>query len=501
MNHWVIAPLLVPLLAAISLSILPAFLGGLRRAISLSAAALALFVALHLLASVAAGEVLVYRLGDWPAPFGIVLVADRLAAVMVLLTALLGLLVLLFAAQGTDRRGRYYHVLIQFQLFGLSGAFLTGDLFNLFVFFEVLLIASYGLLLHGGGSLRTRAGLHYVVVNLVGSTVFLFAVGTLYGILGSLNMADLALRVSALSGDAVAVVKAAGLLLFVVFALKAALAPLHLWLPEAYARTDPSVAALFAIMTKVGAYAIVRVYTLIFGADAGPLAGLVEPFLLPLGLVTIVLGAVGVLASASMSQLAAYLVVVSAGTLLSAFGIGGAQAISAGLYYLLHTTLATAALFLLSGYLLRARGEVADRLETGPALARPNLLAGLFLFIALAMAGLPPLSGFFGKVFILQASLGSVWMPWVLAVVLVTSLLSVMGLARCGSAVFYRSDPQQSTPPAPGLGLLLPSAMLVLAGIALVVFAAPVIDFSRATAAQLIAPADYLQAVLGRATP
>ena len=501
MNHWTIVPLIVPLLAAILLSLLPSAWYGLRQWLSSLAALIGLVVAIELLSLVAGGEVLVYRLGNWPAPFGIVLVADRLASAMVLLTALLGLLVLLFAVQGADRRGRYYHVLFQFQLFGLSGAFLTGDLFNLFVFFEVLLIASYGLLLHGGGGLRTRAGLHYVVINLVGSTLFLFAVGTLYGILGSLNMADLALRIASLSPDNLGVVKAAALLLFVVFALKAALAPLHLWLPEAYARTDPSVAALFAIMTKVGVYAILRVYTLIFGEQAGPLADLVEPWLLPLGLATIAFGAVGVLAGKSIGQIAAYLVVVSAGTLLTAIGIGGEQGLSAALYYLVHTTLATAALFLLSGYLLRARGEVGDRLETGPALERPNLVAGLFMLIAIAMAGLPPLSGFFGKVFILQAGVGHALMPWIVATILVASLLSIMGLARGGSIVFYRADEAQARQLSPGFALLWPPAMLMLCGIGVVVFAGPVYEFTQAIAGQLIAPQDYLQAVMGRATP
>jgi multicomponent K+:H+ antiporter subunit D len=200
-NHIVILPLLVPLLAGILLVLMRGSASPLRRTLSMLGVQALFGVSLMLLLAVQDGDVLTYRLGNWPAPFGIVLVADRLSALMVLLTSLLAVLVMIHAIHGSDRKGRQFHVLFQFQLFGLNGAFLTGDLFNLFVFFEVLLIASYGLLLHGCGPGRSRAGLHYVVVNLVGSSLFLFAVGTLYGILGTLNMADLSVRWALLPAD------------------------------------------------------------------------------------------------------------------------------------------------------------------------------------------------------------------------------------------------------------------------------------------------------------
>ncbi len=329
-DHIVIAPLLVPLLAGILLVLMRGSATPLRRNLSMLGVQALFAVSLMLLLQVQDGQLLVYQLGDWPAPFGIVLVADRLSAMMVLLTSILAFLVMLHAIHGSDRKGRQFHVLFQFQLFGLNGAFLTGDLFNLFVFFEVLLIASYGLLLHGGGAGRSRAGLHYVVINLVGSALFLFAVGTLYGVLGTLNMADLSLRIAALPADDRELVRAGALLLMLVFALKAALAPLHLWLPGAYANAGPAAAALFAIMTKVGAYAIVRVYTLVLAPGAEGLAELVQSLLLGLGLVTIVVGTIGVLASRGLALMVAYLVVVSSGTLLSAFGIGGVEAMTAG---------------------------------------------------------------------------------------------------------------------------------------------------------------------------
>ncbi len=501
MNHLVIVPLLLPLLAGTVLLLLHGAGQPLRRVLSMAATLALVGLVLALLFRVADGDVLVYQLGDWAAPFGIVLVADRLAVAMVLITSVLAACVLFYAVRGEDRSGSYFHVLFQMQLFGLNGAFLTGDLFNLFVFFEVLLIASYGLLLHGGGRLRTRAGLHYVILNLVGSTLFLFAVGTLYGVLGTLNMADLAQRLTSLPAEHLGVVRAAGLLLFAVFALKAALAPLHLWLPGAYGHTSAPVAAMFAIMTKVGAYAILRMHSLMFGPDAGPVAGLLDPWLLPLALLTVVAGTVGVLASQRLSDQAAYLVVVSAGTLLTAFGVGGAEAFAAGLYYLAHTTFAAAALFLLAGVLARTRGDTGDRLVAGPRLPRGELLGGVFLWVALAVGGMPPLSGFIGKWLILQASFCSPGMPWVLAVLLVTSLLVIMALARSGSRLFFKIDDGAVAAAPPRMADLGGVLGLAIVGLALVIYAGPVYEFGQAAAAQSVQPGIYLSAILQAAPP
>jgi multicomponent K+:H+ antiporter subunit D len=495
-NHLVIAPLLLPLLGGVVLILIRESATTLRRTISVASSFALIGIAVALLAEVTSEGILVYRLGDWPAPFGIVLVADPLAAIMVLITTILAGCVMLYVLRGSDREARYFHVLFQLQLFGLIGAFLTGDLFNLFVFFEVLLIASYGLLLHGGGARRTRAGLHYVVLNLIGSTLFLFAVGTLYGVLGTLNMADLAQQMTRLAPEDVGIVSAAGLLLFVVFALKAALAPLHLWLPGAYGHTSLAVAALFAIMTKVGAYAILRVYSLLFGHDSGPVAGLLDPWLLPLALLTVVAGTIGVLASRRLAEQAAYLVVVSAGTLLTAFGVGGPTAIAAGLYYLVHTTFATAALFLLADILKRTRGDVGDRLIPGPELPQGQLLGGLFLLVALAVAGMPPLSGFLGKLMILQSTLGTQWATWVFSVILVTSLLAIVAIARTGSRLFFKTDDTTGEAVRIHPVDLTGPTLLLAAGIALVVFADPIYQFGQQAAAQVAQPAGYLQAVL-----
>ena len=496
-DHLTIFPVLLPLLAGIGLLALRGTRLNVQRAASLVATFALVPLAVALFAATADGTHFVYRLGNWEAPFGIVLVADRLAAWMLLVTAAVAAFALLYAVNGTDREGRHFHVLFQLQLFGLNGAFLTGDLFNLFVFFEILLLASYGLLLHGGGRLRVKAGLHFVVINLIGSTLFLFAVGTLYGATGTLNMADLAVRLAASPAGNTALVQSAALLLFVVFALKAALVPLYLWLPAAYGQTSAPVAALFAIMTKVGVYSILRVYSLFTGLGDGPLAGLLDAWLLPLALVTLALGVLGAAASSGLRQQTAYFVVVSVGTLLVALALGTPGALAAGLYYLPHSTFATAALFLLADSIARARGTLGDHFEPGPALPHAAWLGGLFFAVAVAVAGLPPLSGFLAKFMLLQAAVATPHASAVLAVVLAGGLIGVIVLARSGSLLFYRSQATEGAGPPPTLAALAPVAGLLALTVALTIAAGPVSEAAGDIASQLHAPRLYIDAVLG----
>lgn len=505
-NHIVIAPVLLPLLVGTLLLLIRQQNLPFQRILSITSVAIQIVLAATLLHAVSNGEILAYAVGNWPAPFGIVLVADRLAAWMLMITALLAFCALIYAVRGSDRKGQHFHVLFQLQLLGLNGAFLTGDLFNLFVFFEILLLASYSLLLHGGGRLRTKAGLHFVVINLVGSTLFLFAVGILYGVLGTLNMADLAVKVAASPEENVFLIRVAGFLLFGVFALKAALLPIYTWLPAAYAHTSAAVAALFAIMTKVGAYCILRVYTLIFGEQAGPAANLIVEWLLPLALATLIVGMIGVIGSTHLRQQAAYLVVASIGSLLIAFGLNTSAGVVAGLYYLPHSTFAAAAFFILTDIITNRRGEMKDKFEPGPIIAHKRLLGALFLVIAILIVGLPPLSGFIGKFLILQAALAHPILPWIMSIILLTSLLGLIALARSGSMLFYRAQPIETVyaPNAtvtvkngPIMLELLPVFSLLGFCIALVICAGPVTDFSLTIADQLLQPAAYIRAVLG----
>ncbi|MEO4048725.1 monovalent cation/H+ antiporter subunit D [Pseudomonas sp. CAU 1711] len=480
MNHWSILPILLPLFAGALLLILPSH-ERLQRCLSLLATLALLPLALYLLQLAGDGQVRVYALGDWAPPFGIVLLLDRLSAWLLLATAVLAVAALLYALRGDDRLGARFHALFQFQLLGVNGAFLTGDLFNLFVFFEILLIASYALLLHGQGAQRVRAGLHYVVLNLTGSALFLIALGVLYGTSGTLNMADLSLRAAAATGDQVPLLAAAGLLLLLVFALKAALLPLYFWLPQAYATASAPVAALFAIMTKVGIYAILRVFTLAFGEGAGELANLAQAWLWPLALATMALGAVGALAARSLQRLLAYLVVVSAGTLLAALAVGTPQAHAAALYYLLHSSWVGGGLFLLADLIARQRGDKGGELVQGAALEHPALLGALFFFGAIAVIGLPPLSGFLGKLLLLRA----VPSPWLWGVVLIGGLVVLVAMSRAGSTLFWRVG--QSTLDSSELdgGRLLACVLLLASALLLVPLAAPLLDYAQAAAAQL----------------
>ncbi|BBP44683.1 monovalent cation/H+ antiporter subunit D [Thiosulfatimonas sediminis] len=502
----VIWSLLLPLLSAIVLLLLSQRIKW-QRSISLFASSSLVLITFYAMGFALSSTPQTYALGNWPAPFGIILVLDQLSGLLLVITALLSLAALWCAVrQNTDQQGVHFHVLWQLQIFGLNGAFLTGDLFNLFVFFEVLLLASYGLLLHGGRRQNTKAGLHYVVINLLASSLFLFAVGTLYGILGTLNMADLAQKIAHLPADNQPIVAAAGLLLLVVFAVKSALFPLYLWLPKAYANTTAPVAALFAIMTKVGVYAIIRVHGMLFGENAGALAGLHLPWLLWLGLITLLLAAFGTLAATTLRQTIAYLVLASVATLLIAIGINQTQTLPALLFYLIHSTFIAAGLFLLADYVRQGRPQHADRLIADFAMPRNTLIGGVYLFAAIAISGMPPLSGFFGKLLILQSSIQHPYFWWILATILLSNLLIIIALVRVGSVLFYQTLPRerchdsalqtQCLPPhinPQGCGAIVG---LLSIGILLTLFAQPIYQITESISAQWQQVTLYQQQVL-----
>ena len=470
------------------------------RRIGLASVLLGLLLAAVAVAQAAGGVLAAYRVGDWPAPYGIVLVVDRLSAMMLLLTSLVAVPVLWYASGGWDAHGRYFHAMFQFQLMGLNGAFVTGDLFNLFVFFEVLLIASYVLMVHGQGGQRFKVGLHYVVLNLCASALFLVGVSLLYARTGTLNLADLALRVPMVAAPDAAVVKAAALVLLVVFGFKAALAPLSLWLPATYAAAAAPVAALFAIMTKVGVYAIVRVHGVVFGPEAGASAFTVEPVLLPLALLTCGVGVLGAMAAHTLERLVAWLTVASVGTILVGVGLFGSAGWAASLYYLANSTLVVAGLFLLAELVASQRGDAADRLEPAVPVAQPVLLGSMMLLAAASAAGLPPLPGFIGKLLMLEAASAHAWQAAIWTTLLGVGFLTLVGLARAGSLLFWhvRDDAPGSTA---GASPKLVSATLALlaATVAMSVWAAPIQRYTARAAAQLLDREAYARAVLGEA--
>lgn len=500
MSHWIILPIVMPAFLAPFIVLAARYHIGIQRVFSLAGVAALVGLSAWLVWQVSGGEVLYYRLSNWAAPFGIVLVGDRLSTMMVLLTSVLALFVLLYAiGSGWDNRGRHFHALFQFQLMGIIGAFLTGDLFNLFVFFEVLLIASYGLMIHAGGNARLRAGVQYVLFNLIGSTLFLFALGSIYAETGTLNMADLANRVAMIGAEETVGIRIAAVLLLTVFAIKAALVPLHFWLPSSYAEAPAPVAALFAIMTKVGAYAIIRVYTMIFPPELKATMGLHEVWLLPAALVSLAIGMIGVLAARKLDRLVAFSVIGSMGMVMVAISLFDPASIAAALYYIIHSTLAGAALFLIADLVRTGRGNL--NLTPQPPMIGTHMAAGMFFVGAIAMAGLPPLSGFLGKLLVLDASTGSDLVVWVWAIVLGASLVSVVGFARAGSIVFWKAhgmaaeEPVEDAQKPATLSYVAVGGLFALL-VAHTVFAGKIHSYTSAVATELFDHKTYMSIVL-----
>ncbi len=494
MGHWIIAPVVLPaLVAALMVIALRGNLAGQRLA-SVACVLGLNGIAAALLWSASLHGPEAYFLGDWPAPFGIVLMLDRLSALMVALLAALALPVVLYAAgSGWDRRGDHFHPLLQFLLMGIAGAFLTGDAFNLFVFFEVLLIASYGLMVHGGGGRRSQAGIQYVAFNLVGSSLFLIALALVYGVTGTLNMADLAVKLPTLPEGDTALIRVAAVMLILVFAIKGALVPLQFWLPGTYANAPGVTAAMFAVMTKVGAYATLRFGTLVFPPDLPATTDLLSTVLLPAALVTLAVGAIGVLGASTLPRLAAFGGIASMGTVFIAISAFTPLTTVAALYYMLHSTLATAVLFLVADLVTRRRAH-ARLTEAAAPVARSGLIASLYLVAAIAMAGMPPLSGFLGKLLVLQAFRAEAALVW--TVILLSSFLMILGFARAGSILFWKSASIEATvqahPPEP---LAFAATFALIAGLGLLtLFAGPVTDWLATLAQTLDQPGGYIQA-------
>ncbi|WP_424631765.1 monovalent cation/H+ antiporter subunit D [Bradyrhizobium sp. SYSU BS000235] len=525
-TNLIIVPIILPLLACGSMLLL----SGERHRTAIAAinvvATLALVcTAIALVRESDAGAPdgsQVYRVGDWPAPFAIVLVLDRLSALMLLLTSILALAAVVFSLARWQRVGAHFHPLFQFLLMGLNGAFLTGDLFNLFVFFELLLAASYGLLLHGSGLTRVKAGLHYIVVNLVASLLFLIGVSLIYGVTGTLNMADLAARIPDIPSQSRGLFEAGAGILAIAFLVKAGMWPLCFWLPTAYAAASPPVASIFAIMTKVGVYIVLRLSLLLFGADAGASAGFGTTWLFLGGLATILFGAIGTLASQDTARLAAFSVLVSSGTMLAATGMAQVGVTSGALFYLVSSTLGISAFFLLVELIERGREPGADMIavtreaygehdeeheqeEIGLAIvATMGLLGIAFIGCALVIAGLPPLSGFIAKFALLTAALNPSGMHhggaipgegWTLLVLLISSgFASLIALTRAGIRVFWASPDR--TVPRVRMIEMAPVLFLLMICVLQTVQAGPVMRFMQATAQSLHSPSNYIGDVL-----
>ena len=530
-QHLPVLPILIPLAAAATMLLFAepqrtprlalAFASSLGQ---LVAAATLLYLTSDAVPQIWAQGIGTYTIGGWRAPFGIVLVVDRLSALMLALNALLALPVLVYSIARSDRLGVYYHPLLQFLLMGVNGAFLTGDVFNLFVFFEIVLAASYALLLHGAAAQRVKAALHFIVVNLSASFAFLLGIAMLYSALGTLNMADIAARWPELQGGNVGIAHAGAAILAIAFLVKAAGWPLNFWLPATYTAAHPAVAAIFSIATKIGVYATLRLSSLL-GYSVTPLGGI---WLFYGAIATMAFAILGILASRQLQRVAAFNVILSSGTMLAAIGLGPRPMIGPALFYLLGSVLASGALFMLTGMTERMRimaletayspavqpvtysacsvGEPpephAPDAEIGIAIPAAMAFLGLaFVCCTLLVTGMPPFAGFIGKLALLSGifttmSAGAAALHgWLfIGLLLLGGFAGLLALSRIGMRLFWSVTGRVT----PRLRLIEagPVAFLILSCVALTAAAGYVMTYVDSAAHMLNEPRTYIRAVL-----
>ncbi|MDX6804965.1 monovalent cation/H+ antiporter subunit D [Terrihabitans rhizophilus] len=520
-QHIVIAPVLIPLIAGALMLFFDDRQRQLKAAIGIASTLALLVTAGMLLLRVHHHDAvaLVYLLGNWPAPIAINLVADRLSSIMVAVTALLALPALVFSMQRWERSGPHFHSLFQFLLMGLGGAFLTGDLFNLFVFFEVMLAASYGLVLHGSGAARVRSGLHYIAINLVASLIFLVGIALVFGATGSLNLAEISQKAVQLTGFSEPALRVGLAMLGLAFLIKAGMWPLGFWLVPAYSAAAAPVAAIFAVLSKVGVYALLRL-SLLASAE-GEAFGAMLIFVG--GSLTLVFASIGILASQSLPRAAAYFVLMSSGTLLATFGMSDPGSTAGALFYLISSTLAVSGLFMIVELLEREQGAAANVLavtmeayggaepgadeETEVGRVIPGALAVLgisFSLLALVLIGLPPLTGFLAKFAILHAVIG---LPSVesggtgnqaailASLLIISGLTAMIALVRMGIRIFWA--PVESFQPRVTVLEIAPILFLAAVLVAMSVGAGTVMSLVTDAAGDLHQPSRYLDAVLG----
>lgn len=495
MKLLLILPIGIPLLTA-ALSFLAWRRVRLQRTLGvLGAGALAL-ATLTLLIRVQREGIQAVQIGNWPAPFGITLAADLFSAVMVAMAGIMGLAVAVYSLASIDgRRTAFgYYPLLHILLMGVCGAFLTGDLFNLYVWFEVMLIASFVLLALGGERPQIEGALKYVTLNLMASALFLAAVGLLYGIMGTLNMADLAQKLA--NGPEPGLITAVSLLFLVAFGIKAAMFPLFFWLPASYHTPPAAVSTIFAgLLTKVGVYALIRVFTLLFVQEVR----FTHSLILVLAGLTMVTGVLGAVAQFDFRRLLSFHIISQIGYLLMGLGLFTAPALAAAIFFMVHVILAKSALFLVSGIVDRLEGSYDLKRLGGLYRSRPGL-ALLFLFPAFSLAGVPPFSGFFAKLALVQAGLG-VGQYGIVAVGLAVSILTLLSMMKIWAEVFWKPQPEISRVAAQSLTatewpLLAP--LIVLSSLALVIglAAEPLFGVAAQAADQLLDPAAYIRAVM-----
>lgn len=498
MNFVLVLPIVIPLAAA-SVSLIVWRRPFLQRWIALAGATALLLAGIALLASVRRAGIVVAMIGGWPAPYGITLVADLFSAIMVALAGLAGLAVTVYSLEGIDTRREAfgYYPLLHILLMGVCGAFLTGDMFNLYVWFEVMLIASFVLLALGGRRAQLEGAIKYVTINLLSSAVFLAAIGLLYGMVGTLNMADLADKFNDLAPGVTTTV---AMLFLVAFGVKAAVFPLFFWLPASYHTPPMAVSALFAgLLTKVGVYGMIRAFTLLFVHDLAYTHNL----LLAIAGLTMVIGVLGAMAQQQLPRIFSFLIISHVGFPIMGLGFYTRLGLAGSVFYLIEDIIVLTTLFMVAGMIRRIGG--ADELKSLGGLYRAYPSVGLlFLLPALSVSGVPPLSGFFAKLALLQPGLAD-GHYLIVATALVVSLLTLSVIARIWAEVFWKPAPAPSNG-ATTLQMLKPHGLrllmiptMILAGFTVLIGlgAEPVFVLALEAGEQLLDRSMYINAVLG----
>jgi multicomponent Na+:H+ antiporter subunit D len=495
MNLLLVAPILVPLTGAI-VALVAWHRPRWHRVVGVTASMAHLVVAAVLLLAVTEHGVLVTQMGDWPAPFGITLVADLLSAIMVLLAALMGAAVAVYSLAWIDERREAfgYYVLFQALLAGVSGAFLTGDIFNLYVWFEVLLMTSFVLISLGGERAQIEGGLKYVALNLVASALLLAAIGLLYGAAGSLNMADLAQRLA--SGEPHGITQGIAVLFVLAFGIKAAVFPLFFWLPASYHVPPIPIAAIFAgLLTKVGVYALIRVFTLLFTEATWYTHGL----LLIIAGATMITGVLGAMAQSDMRRILSFHIISQIGYMVAGLAVLTPLALAGAIFYVIHHIVVKTNLFLVAGLVRRVSGSF-ELAHLGALYRSRPFMAVLFAIPAMSLAGVPPLSGFFAKLAIVRAGLEA-GHYLVVFVALAVGLLTLYSMSKIWNEAFWKLP---ATPrPAPAalpryerLALVAPIVVLATVTVLIGLAVEPIFALSQRAADQLLNPAEYIRAVM-----
>ena len=501
MTYLLIAPFAIPLSAAV-LALLAHRRVRLQRALGLLGAVGLLLAGLALFIAIERDGPQATQLGGWRAPFGITIVADLLSAIMVVLAGIVGTAAAIHSLGSVDvRRTAFgYYILSNLLLAGVAGAFLTGDLFNLYVWFEVTLIASFVLLALGGERPQLEGAIKYVTLNLVGSSFFLAAAGLAYGLTGTLNFADLALRLP--EAQPGAVVTAIAMLLLVAFGIKAAAFPLFFWLPASYHTPPAEVTVLFSgLLTKLGVYALLRTFTLLFVDDTD----FTHTLILVIAALTMVTGVLGALAQVDFRRVLSFHIVSQIGYMLLGLGLLTPLALAGAIFFLAHNIFAKSALFIVGAVIERTEGSSRLSRIGGLYPGRP-WLALVFAAAALSLVGVPPLAGFAGKVTLVRAGLeAEAYLP--VAVALLVSVGTLLSMNKLWNEAFWKPAPapeenraERVVRPVAGwraAALLAPGATLALFGVALGVAAGPALDLSLRAAEQLLEPAAYIDAVAG----